>query len=55
FFVWTMMCLHDYVIGIEPFNCSADGRDVMRSKGELKFLKPGEAKTYQVEVEFKEW
>ena len=50
-----MMGVHDYVLGLEPGNCSADGRDVMRSRGELKFLKPGESKAYQVEVDFKEW
>lgn len=52
---WKMMGVHDYVLGLEPGNCSADGRDVMRSRGELKFLKPGESKAYQVEVDFKEW
>lgn len=51
---WKMMGVHDYVLGLEPGNCSADGRDVMRKRGELKFLKPGEAKEYQVEVNFKE-
>ena len=51
---WKMMGIHDYVLGLEPGNCSADGRDVMRSRGELKFLNPGESKEYQVEVEFKE-
>ena len=47
---WKMMGVHDYVLGLEPGNCTPDGRDVMRQQGELKYLKPGESKTYQVSI-----
>ena len=47
---WKMMGVHDYVLGLEPGNCTPDGRDVMRRQGKLKYLKPGESKTYQVSI-----
>lgn len=47
---WKMMGVKDYVMGLEPGNCYPDGRDVMREKGTLKFLAPGETKTYGVTV-----
>jgi hypothetical protein len=51
---WKMMGVHDYVLGLEPGNCTADGRDVMRAQGELKFLSPGASQKYEVEIIFKE-
>ena len=51
---WKMMGVHDYVLGLEPGNCTADGRDVMRRMGELKYIAPGKSKEYQVEIKFKE-
>ena len=47
---WKMMGYRDYVMGLECGNCYPDGRDVMRQKGMLKFLAPGESKTYEVTV-----
>lgn len=47
---WKMMGVKDYVMGLEPGNCYPDGRDVMRQQGKLKFLAPGEKKTYSVTV-----
>lgn len=47
---WKMMGVRDYVLGLEPGNCYPDGRDVMRKTGMLKFLKPGEKKTYTVTI-----
>lgn len=47
---WKMMGVKDYVMGLEPGNCYPDGRDVMRQKGLLKFLAPGEKKTYGITV-----
>ncbi len=47
---WKMMGVKDYVMGLEPGNCYPDGRDVMREKGLLKFIAPGEKKTYGVTV-----
>ena len=45
-----MMGVKDYVMGLEPGNCYPDGRDVMREKGLLQFLAPGEKTTYGVRL-----
>lgn len=50
FVEWKMMGVRDYVLGLECGNCYPDGRDVMRRTGMLKFLEPGESKTYRVQV-----
>lgn len=50
FVEWKMMGVRDYVLGLECGNAYPDGRNVMREQGILKFLKPGEKKTYMVEV-----
>ncbi len=50
FVEWKMMGVRDYVLGLECGNCYPDGRDVMRQKGLLKFIEPGEKKIYQVKV-----
>lgn len=47
---WKMMGYKDYVLGLEPGNCTPDGRDALRKNGQLRFLAPGEKKTYQVTV-----
>ena len=47
---WKMMGVRDYVLGLEPGNCYPDGRKAMRDSGMLKFLKPGESKTYTVKI-----
>lgn len=39
---WKLMQKGEYVLGLEPGNCTPDGRDVMRKEGKLSFLKPGE-------------
>ncbi len=49
---WKMLGEYDYVMGLEPGNCTPDGRDVMREKGELAFIKPGESKTQTLTFEF---
>ncbi len=49
---WKMMGEYDYVMGLEPGNCTPDGRDVMREKGMLEFIEPGEVKTQTVNFEF---
>lgn len=51
---WKMMGEHDYVLGLEPGNCTPDGRDVMRQKGLLAFLQPGEEKIHHVQFQCKE-
>ncbi len=49
---WKMMGEYDYVMGLEPGNCTPDGRDVMREKGMLEFIKPGESKRQTLKFEF---
>ena len=49
---WKQMGEYEYVMGLEPGNCTPDGRAVMREKGILEFLKPGETKTFNLKFEF---
>ena len=48
-----MMGEFEYVLGIEPGNAYPDGRDVMREKGLLKFIAPGETKAHEVCFSFR--
>ena len=50
FVEWKMMGVRDYVLGLECGNCYPDGRKAMRERGMLKFLAPGESKSYNVKV-----
>ncbi len=50
FVQWKMMGIRDYVLGLECGNAYPDGRDIMREKGLLKFLKPGERVTYKLKI-----
>ena len=45
---WKMMGEYDCVMGLEPGNCLPDGRDVMRDRGILEILKPGEEKVFNL-------
>ncbi len=47
---WKMMGEGEYVLGLEPGNCTPDGRDVMRKNGTLTTLASGEE--YKTEVSF---
>lgn len=49
---WKLMGEYDYVMGLEPGNCTPDGRDVMRTNGMLEFIKPGKSKTQTLEFKF---
>ena len=49
---WKMMGKKDYVMGLEPGNCSPDGRDVMRKEGKLRFIAPGESAKCGVRFDF---
>jgi hypothetical protein len=52
FVEWKMMGKSDYVLGLEPGNCTPDGRDVLRENGTLRFLEPNESGTTAVEFTF---
>ena len=41
----------EYVLGLEPGNCTPDGRDVMRKNGTLTILQPDD--TYKTELTFR--
>jgi hypothetical protein len=45
-----MLGQKEYVLGLEPANCHADGRDKMRAEGKLRFLSPEEEIIYQVKL-----
>jgi hypothetical protein len=49
---WKMMGKKDYVLGLEPGNCTPDGRDVLRKQGKLQFLKPEESRSTAVKFIF---
>lgn len=49
---WKMMGKTDYVLGLEPGNCTPDGRDVLHKNGKLKFLQPDESATTTVKFTF---
>lgn len=51
---WKMMGFHDYVLGLEPGNCTPDGRDMMRKDGKLHILRPGESASFAVTVQLLE-
>ena len=51
---WKMPDSGEYVLGIEPSNCSVEGRIAEREKGNLTILQPGEQKIYKLELEVSE-
>lgn len=51
---WKMLGKGEYVVGLEPGNCTPDGRDVMRKNGTLKFLQAGEEVTQQIVIKLKQ-
>lgn len=51
---WKMMGEHEYVLGLEPGNCTPDGRDVLRRENRLKFLEAGEKAVHHIKFEIKD-
>ncbi len=49
---WKMMGEQEYVLGVEPGNAYPDGRDVMRQKGLLQMLAPGEQRSHSITFTF---
>ena len=47
---WKMMGVRDYVLGLEPGNTLPEGRHIMHEKGLEKILKPGQKKTFIVNI-----
>jgi len=48
---WKMMGQGDYVVGIEPCNSPCETRAVVREKGLLPMLEPGETREMHVEID----
>jgi hypothetical protein len=44
------MGVRNYVVGMEPANCSVLGRAAERQRGTLQFLEPGERREYHLEI-----
>lgn len=49
---WKMMGEGEYVLGLEPGNCTPDGRDINRRDGILKFIDPNEEYKTHLEIKF---
>lgn len=49
---WKMMGECEYVLGLEPSNCSPEGRTADRESGVLKFIEPGERYETEIELRF---
>ncbi len=49
---WKMMGEGEYVLGLEPGNCTPDGRDINRRCGILKFIEPGGEYKTHLEISF---
>lgn len=47
---WKMMGEGDYVVGLEPSNAIPEGRDVVRKRGELEMIQPGECRIFELEI-----
>ncbi len=47
---WKMMGSGQYALGLEPGNCTPEGRDVVRKNGNLVELLPGEEKTQTITI-----
>jgi len=47
---WKMMAPGEYAVGLEPCNAPCQNRSVLREKGLLQFLEPGESREMVVEI-----
>lgn len=50
FYQWKQMGSGDYVLGLEPANCSVLGRAKALETGELDFIEPGESRHFDLEI-----
>ncbi len=48
---WKMTSYGAYLVGLEPANCSLNGRAWHRAQGTLPMLGPGEARSFDLELE----
>jgi len=50
FTLWKRLNRGEYVIGFEPGNCTVQGRNMQRNRGDLRHLKPQETCHYDTEI-----
>ncbi len=48
---WKQMGQGEYALGMEPCNCTVDGRVDAKAQNTLEYLAPGEVKTVAIEIE----
>jgi hypothetical protein len=51
---WKMMGEGEYVVGIEPCNCSVSGRAEQLADNRIEYLNPGESRNFKLEIEIRE-
>lgn len=51
---WKLMGEGEYVLGLEPGNCTPAGRHIEKQKGNLEYIKPEEEKIQHLTFEFVE-
>jgi len=47
---WKMLGPGEYVLGMEPCNAPCENRAILRERGQLPMLEPGESRTMRVEI-----
>jgi hypothetical protein len=50
FMQWKRLSKGDYVVGLEPANCESVGRAEMRKRGGLRYIEPGEQKSFDLVI-----
>ncbi len=50
FMEWKQMGEQDYTVGFEPASCTVEGREVEAEQGLLHSLKPGESRSFHLEL-----
>ncbi len=48
--LWKRLNKGEYVIGFEPGNCTVEGRNKQKERGDLKCLKPQESVNYKMQI-----
>ncbi|MGI6113656.1 MAG: aldose 1-epimerase family protein [Mahellales bacterium] len=48
---WKQMGEGEYVLGIEPCNCFVEGRAQAKADRSIKYIEPGEVKSFNIEIE----
>ena len=49
---WKKLNVQEYVLGLEPGNCTPDGRESLRRQDKLQSIQPNEEKQFQIQIDF---